>query len=1160
MANEALSAFVESDFHHSNSQLGYLVDHEENEEIPMKRAVRMVVGLSESSLQSPQDQRDVQGASAIPIELPLKWRQESAASASTSSTERTSFHSQDGATAGDFSESQRSETIDVGNVPLSDSIIENECCNVLLVRDGQNPEQDEDDLSGSGMFSLQKLYGRQYEEETLFDTYSRIVQQTVPRQELEYVLISGGVGTGKTALTYSLSRKVKAEGGFFCVGIFDKLGQRGPVQPLVDSFAQYVQQVFDYGDAEVKMARSRIHSMVDAKDLPSLMRIVPALRKLMGDDHTDNLEYPRQREEGEINDPSQKNYSHFAMMRLMRAISRPQRPVVMMLDNLQWSSECAFEYLKSMVLDDMNDSFMFLGITRNDVAPDASISKFLRDIEDNSVRITNIELENFQSEVVTEIIEDSFVMPEAQSASLAGFMHQVSCGNPFFVASSVKMLQEEPRFLNYDKEANTWSFKPENAEAYVSTCPIDLVTKKLECYPREEQKVLMVVACLGSHSTHNMIEAALQEDAAEPLTKLVEKGKLKFDKVEKTYTFRFNAFEAAAYNLIGHDLKPAFHLEIGLRLMKYLTPEELDDKIFCVGMQLLPGLSLLQDQDKKYEVAALFVRCAQKSAETFSFNASLWALRNAKDLLGPNHWEEAYDLTMAIYNYLAEMEFALADSEHVDELLDEIDEHGRSCEDKRQSYITRIHILGVRGEPDQAIDKGISSLRYMGVNLHTDLRRLNLIWSMSKINRMVRGKSNEMLRRLPVMNDIKQLTAMQVLNLLFLDTFLHRRKLFPFVVLKMMKLSLEFGLSSMSAVAFAGYGTLLAFSGRGEEAQRFGKLALDLVDRFEANSFRSRVFGLVYGCIQPAVQPWRNSLKMLREGHELGLLSGDVEFAMFCGHLHICFMLDDGGFTIKELIDEISRFMNVTEAQGQSQHVDLSSMRPLMNAFEVYNNPTGDLDGSCDFLVDATKEAVAEGHTLNVCLVYYSRIYAHFAMQEYKKALELFTEKNALFPPTEKSIFESFAFYIEGLCVFGCVRQEKSASARKSLMKKGRKIMKKLQKLAVQNPDSCLGKATLLEAECAALSKKESLAKIKYSQAMALSVGHKNYFEIISSKQAAGMHHLYELNDPRTSVQYFEEAIEVSKEFGGHAAVTHWEDFVRGIKERRRFSNFRSGY
>jgi hypothetical protein len=235
-------------------------------------------------------------------------------------------------------------------------------------------------------------------------------------------------------------------------------------------------------------------------------------------------------------------------------------------------------------------------------------------------------------------------------------------------------------------------------------------------------------------------------------------------------------------------------------------------------------------------------------------------------------------------------------------------------------------------------------------------------------------------------------------------------------------------------------------------------------------------------------------------------------------------------------------------------------MRPLLIGFEHYNSPDSGFDANSDLLVEASKEALASGNELNVCVIYCTRIYYHFSMREYRKALEILDEKNASYPSMEGSIFDSFAFYMEGLCAFACARQEQNGSTRNGLIHRGKKIMKSLHKIAVQNPDTCLGKATLLEAEYAALCKKNNVAKIKYSQAMALSVGHNNYFETIFSKQLAGMHYVLDLNDPKTGVPYLEESIIVCKEFGGNAAAKHWEQVVSDIKDRKHFANYHPSY
>jgi predicted ATPase len=139
----------------------------------------------------------------------------------------------------------------------------------------------------------------------------------------------------------------------------------------------------------------------------------------------------------------------------------------------------------------------------------------------------------------------------------------------------------------------------------------------------------------------------------------------------------------------------------------------------------------------------------------------------------------------------------------------------------------------------------------------------------------------------------------------------------------MMKLSLQNGLSAMSSVAFAGYGSLLCFMGKAEEGQRFGKLGLDLVDRFNASSFRPRCIALVYGCIQPAMQPWKNSIYQLIEGHRLGLMTGDVESAIFNANLALAFMLDDGSFKYRDLVGHLDDIIELTKAHGQSRHVSI---------------------------------------------------------------------------------------------------------------------------------------------------------------------------------------------------------------------------------------------
>jgi predicted ATPase len=84
--------------------------------------------------------------------------------------------------------------------------------------------------------------------------------------------------------------------------------------------------------------------------------------------------------------------------------------------------------------------------------------------------------------------------------------------------------------------------------------------------PRDMQKVFMVASCLGSNFTERLVEIALQEPVEDRFKLIMSRGKLEYNEDAKTYSFKHNVFQEACYGLLSEDIRPAYHLEIGLRL------------------------------------------------------------------------------------------------------------------------------------------------------------------------------------------------------------------------------------------------------------------------------------------------------------------------------------------------------------------------------------------------------------------------------------------------------------------------------------------------------------------------------------------------------------------------------------------------------------------
>jgi predicted ATPase len=770
---------------------------------------------------------------------------------------------------------------------------------------------DSSESSESGLPSLvlpeDKLYGRETEQASLSDVFQRITQAKAPKK-LDFVLISGPSGTGKSKLAQSLQERVQAEGGYFCSGKFDQLNQAHPLSPLVAAFNDYVQQIIAEGAESIKHVREALLREVDS-DLWIVAKVMPAIADLVGKENVMNNQYCHA-----MSAAKHGACAGNAIKKMMRAISSPEKPLVLMLDDLQWATQTPLRKLRAMVTDPLNDGVLFLATCRDDVASNSDLSSFLRELEDDEVQISNIALSNLSYPVIAEMLQDKVGLPAAESTAMSEFVFKRSDGNIFFVFEIIQFLRDS-KVLTCDKETMLWSI------GALPTCQFcnhsGFIDRKLGMLTRAEQKVLMVASCLGANVTQELMEIALHEKIEDPLALVVKKRLLVVDDNQETYSFSHDRIQAAAYSLIEDELKPAFHLEIGRRLWKHLGDKELDDDLFVVLSQLEKGTHIIRrDKAMIHEIAGLCIRAAEKSVALSSFHVASERLSMAMTLLGDNCWEEAYDLSLVLYNHAAEVEVSIGNHDRVEALLKKVLDNAKSFSDQLRAYSTQVYVLGVQGKMNLAIKTGFHVLEQLGEGEPAKFSKIGLYWNMASIGRKLRRKTNRNIRRLPHMTDPKKIAAMQILNMLFLNTFLARPDMFPFVVVKMMKLTLTDGLSAISAVAFAGYGTMMAYSGRITQGLKYGQVSLDILDDFEATAFLPRCYAFVYGLIRPQAMPWSDALEPLKLGHSVGLRTGDLEFATVNAQFHILFLVDIGQVPLPGISRRLSELRDANEMHG----------------------------------------------------------------------------------------------------------------------------------------------------------------------------------------------------------------------------------------------------
>ncbi|MEH1982333.1 MAG: ATP-binding protein, partial [Nostoc sp.] len=179
---------------------------------------------------------------------------------------------------------------------------------------------------------------------------------------------------------------------------------------------------------------------------------------------------------------------------------------------------------------------------------------------------------------------------------------------------------------------------------------------------------------------------------------------------------------------------------------------------------------------------------------------------------------------------------------------------------------------------------------------------------------------------LPVMSDPQTQVAMQLLGTLYVTIFQGMPGLLPILSATMVSLSLDFGNAPASTVGYVVHGIVLCnFLGDVETGYSFGRLALNLLDRFPVREFKCTVLFL-FGCfIQHRQESLRATIPTLKDGYGIGMEAGDFLNAGYS----ICSYFDANFFAGVELATweaEITAYRDVMAEVKQysaQSHLDM---------------------------------------------------------------------------------------------------------------------------------------------------------------------------------------------------------------------------------------------
>lgn len=1021
------------------------------------------------------------------------------------------------------------------------------------------PERDDGmNCNNMKMNNGQELFDRSTEKSQLSQAYKHLSRlNSAIVQKTNFVLVSGEAGCGKTTVACSLKETVMKDGGYFCTGKFEPtmnnmmMGTE-PYAAFVAAFTDFTNQVMARGQA--KEIKAAIHMAVKT-ETSMLTNMIPALEEIIGScpHRHQNQQQPQQA--GSKLPPSRDSAMRFSFVfRLfLGAIATPERPLVLFLDDLHHADQCSLQLLSTLVSDVNTNDVMFLCSTSSDKLGDPStnpVCLMLRQLEENhQLHINNIAISNLCIQAISQIVADLLDISTEKSEWLAAGILMKTSGNALFVVEYIRKLHSEG-LLYFDKEIAEWTWDEEDVRRALNhTCVKTLLLSRrsdeMNDVPQQLQELLKVASCLGSRLDENILSRAMSAPVATYLKMGLQRNLLVIEKKKgnnEYYAFVNSHVQEAFYGLVEEEKRPEYHLAIGRRLLRNFSSEELDKHVFVVLNQLRRGSSLITSQKEKFAMANLCLSAGKKAVKASSFRPAAAYFSFGIGLLCRDCWKDEYEMSLDLHSSNAEVLYVLPDFERMDVMIQEVFSNSRNFNDQLRAWYVRVLSLGAQDRAVDAIKDGLHVLSELEETFpNNPTLGLRLFVEYRSIKKQLGSMTGDMIMRLPNMGDPKKLAAMQMLNLIFLNAYLAHTNLYPFIALRMVKLSLRYGLCEVSSFGFAMFGLLVSgISGSIDLGCRYGDLSLRILEKFQAKEWLPRVYTIAHGCLRPWKRPIGESLEPLLTAYRVGLETGDVEYALLAANMY-CFNSIDTARSLADVDRDIVEFTRTIEFHQHDLALTLITpvtemVRSLIGSFdykEVLRKSQG---------VDSE---LAQRDDFCIAVVYYQRAMVAYTYNDLETAERLTIICYQRFKNLPLAAFEVCQLYsFIALVSISVVRANLcKAASRKFHLKVVRRTIKRLHSWVKQNPSSCYGKLFLLEAEMAAFKGDFIKAHGKYACALSMTKSANLLFEHAIQADRAGQF-MQEFGEVAMARDFFRESRDTFTKWGAVGRANYLREYV----------------
>ncbi|MCZ8515916.1 AAA family ATPase [Paenibacillus filicis] len=959
-----------------------------------------------------------------------------------------------------------------------------ERCLSELELHGRIPDFEVGASGGSDQFYVSEtIYGRSEELAALRHAYTSASQGG-----LEFVLVKGMSGVGKSYLIHEFQKSLQRQPGLFITGKFDQFREDLPYQAIIQAGKQQIQYLLTLNENDFQIWKERILEAVSPNG-QVLIDMVPELELILG----------KQPPLAKLPPAEMHNRFILTLEKYLSVFISKERPMIMFLDDLQWADPGSIQLIQDMAQRAIEKYVLFIGAYRDQELGESHPVRLMTDklARNANLHLIQLELEPLQPTHIETMVRDTLRPVRQPIEDLSAQIMSKTKGNPFFTKQFFRSLYDQ-KLLYFNYDSGFWEWEAgQIQELHITDNVVDFMINKIKRLPEPLQHVLMHAACIGNQFNVELLSLVTEQSSDEVMGLLNQASKdglvlavpMPNQEHDPVYKFMHDRVLQAVYSLVDKEHKKQMHIRIGKLYQQIWTSEQQEDRVFEIANQLNQGLELLSSCQEKEQLAQLNLSACRKAKRSAAYDTALKYANYGLHMLNkPISWNDQYPLTFSLSLELAELEYLCGHFGEAKRTFETVVSRARTNVEKAEAYNSMMVLYTNMGEHMQALEMGLEGLRLLGVPILGTPNRAAILWEMLKTRWNMGSKHPEDLLDAPVMTDPVHISVMRLMVNLIPPAYFLNSDLYIYLMLKMFNYSLIHGQSEGSAFAYSTYSVILSsIFGRLKAGWDYGLLGLKLSDAFDNLAIKCKVY-FGYGAFTSNLKDHIDqNVAYLRKAYRFGTESGDFVYAGYSIAFSFFLRLYKGDH-LSEIFKESEEYrLFINKAQDQ----DTISIYTVLQRFMLF------LKESPPLSTHPEEEALIQpfmneeeqlqlqgfGNKAVIHTYYVHQVLAFYMFDrlEEAKAVSEAIEDNL------KSVFGLLfvnLHYFNRALVYAALYPFASPADRNKYRTAIRQSIRFLEKWARHSPDNFLHLKLLLEAEWCRIHGEGAAAMEKYEQSI----------------------------------------------------------------------------